>query len=188
MAFNLDEFRNSMADGGARPTLFEMSIQFPGGAAREQPFLTKVSEIPASTISVIEVPYFGRKLKVAGDRTFATLTCTIINDENYRLRKKFEDWMRLIAQHDNASGARTLSQYQTSLMLTQKRRAGTNAALYFFVNAFPTTLGTIALDWSSTDTIEEYTVEFQYQYWENLVTNPADLATLALEIKVGPVS
>ncbi len=188
MAFNLDEFRNSMADGGARPTLFEMGIQFPGGAAREQPFLTKISEIPGSTVGVITVPYFGRQLKVAGDRTFATLTCTIINDENYRLRKKFEDWMRLIARHDNASGARTLNQYQTSLTLTQKRRAGSNAAFYYFVNAFPTTLGTIPLDWSSTDLIEEYTVEFQYQYWESIVTNAADLATVAVDIQVGPVN
>ena len=188
MAFDLETFRNSMAGGGARPTLFEMVIMFPGGATDDsQRFLTKISEIPGSTVGVITVPYFGRQLKVAGDRTFATLTCTIINDENYRLRKKFEDWMKLIAGHNNASGAGTLTEYQTVLMLTQMRRASTaaansNAAYYTFFHAFPTSLGTIALDWSSTDTIEEYTVEFQYQYWESIVT---DAPTITVDVQVG---
>jgi hypothetical protein len=175
MAFDLATFRNNMAGGGARPTLFEMQILFPGGATDDsQRFLTKISEIPGSTVGVITVPYFGRQLKIAGDRTFATLTCTIINDENYSLRKKFEAWMRLIARHDNASGASTLNQYQTDLTLNQLQRgsaAGVDmpTASYTFTGAFPTSLGTIALDWSSTDTIEEYTVEFQYQYWESLI-------------------
>lgn len=184
MAFNLDEFRNSMADGGARASLFDMSISFPGtGPDRRATFQTKVSEIPGSTVGVIEVPYYGRKLKIAGDRTFATLSCTVLNDENYRLRKKFEDWMKRIANHDNARGATRLDQYQTDLTLQQKRRNGSNAAYYFFRDAFPTSLGTIALDWSTTDTVEDYTVEFQYQYWENLVTNPED-ATLAVSVNV----
>ena len=174
MAFDLETFRNSMAGGGARPTLFEMRILFPGGATDgSQRFLTKISEIPGSTVGVITVPYFGRQLKVAGDRTFATLSCTIINDENYSLRKKFEDWMRLIARHDNAKGASGLSEYQTDLTLNQLQRGRAvgdmPAATYAFKGAFPTSLGTIALDWSSTDTIEEYTVEFQYQYWESLI-------------------
>lgn len=173
MAFNLDDFRKVMSDGGARPSLFEMTIGFPGsGLSRSATFMTKISEIPGSTVGVIEVPYFGRKLKIAGDRTFATLSCTILNDENYRLRKKFEDWMKLIAGHETAVGATRLDQYQTDLRLAQKRRNGSTAAFYFFRDAFPTALGTIAVDWSSTDAIEEYTVEFQYQYWDNIVTNP----------------
>ena len=185
MAFNLDDFRKVMSDGGARPSLFEMTIGFPGsGLSRSATFMTKVSEIPGSTVGVIEVPYFGRKLKIAGDRTFATLSCTILNDENYRLRKKFEDWMKLIARHETAVGATRLDQYQTDLQLAQKRRNGSTAAYYFFRDAFPTSLGTIAVDWSSIDTIEEYTVEFQYQYWESVVTNPDD-PTVTVSVEVG---
>ena len=185
MAFDLNEFRSSMQDGGARPTLFEMDITFPDGAARQQPFLTKISEIPGSTVGVITVPYFGRQLKVAGDRTFATLSCTIINDENYRLRGRFEKWMKKIAGHDNARGATFLDQYQTRLTLTQRRRNGSYAAFYSFYDAFPTALGTIALDWSSTDLIEEYTVEFQYQYWDNVITSPDAAVTVDVNVTVG---
>ena len=168
MAFDLDSFRSKMQDGGARPSLFEMEIIFPlpgGGAGTNSArFLTKVSEIPGSTIGVITVPYFGRQLKIAGDRTFATLSITVLNDDEYAIRAKFEQWMQLIAHHSAALGATSLDEYQVELTLVQKTRAGLDSAIYHFRDAFPTALSTIALDWSS-EAIEEYTVEFQYQYW-----------------------
>ena len=168
MAFDLDSFRNKMQDGGARPSLFEMEIIFPlagGGTGTESArFLTKVSEIPGSTIGVITVPYFGRQLKIAGDRTFATLSVTVLNDEAYALRAKFEQWMDKIARHEVSVGATQLDFYQVDLALRQLKRSGLTSAVYKFTGAFPTTLSTISLDWSS-EAIEEYTVEFQYQYW-----------------------
>ena len=185
MAFDLNGFRNNMQDGGARPQLFEMDITFPGALAPQQPFLTKVSEIPGSTVGVIEVPYFGRKLKVAGERSFATLSCTVINDESYRLRGRFERWMKGIADHDNATGASRLNNYQRRLRLTQRRRDGGISAIYTFHSAFPTSVGTIALDWSSTDTIEEYTVEFQYQYWDNDYTSNGSGVTVGITAAIG---
>jgi hypothetical protein len=167
--FDLDKFRSRLKSGGARPSLFEMQINFPAGlgagATDKARFLTKVSEIPGSTVGVITVPYFGRQLKIAGDRTFATLSCTIINDEEYAVRGRFEQWMSVIASHDTAYGAESLEFYQTDLELSQLARGGARTARYNFASAFPTGLGSIALDWSSTDTIEDYTVEFQYQYW-----------------------
>jgi hypothetical protein len=160
-----------MQDGGARPSLFEMEINFPGGlfgadrnGSVDARFLTKVSEIPGSTIGVITVPYFGRQLKIAGDRTFATLSCTVLNDEAYALRAKFEQWMNKIARHEVSIGSTQLDFYQVDLALSQLTRSGGTSAQYIFTGAFPTTLSTIALDWSS-EAIEEYTVEFQYQYW-----------------------
>ena len=168
MAFDLDSFRNKMQDGGARPSLFEMEINFPLDGTQVNTenarFLTKVSEIPGSTIGVITVPYFGRQLKIAGDRTFATLSVTVLNDEAYELRSKFEQWMAKIAHHEDARGSTALGFYQVDLALRQLTRGGGQSAVYVFTAAFPTTLGTIALDWSS-EAIEEYTVEFQYQYW-----------------------
>ena len=168
MAFDLDSFRNKMQDGGARPSLFEMEIDFPlpgrGTSTESARFLTKVSEIPGSTIGVITVPYFGRQLKIAGDRTFATLSVTVLNDEAYRLRGQFEQWMNKIARHEVSVGSTRLDFYQVDLGLRQMKRSGFTSAVYRFTGAFPTALSTIALDWSS-EAIEEYTVEFQYQYW-----------------------
>ena len=168
MAFDLDSFRNKMQDGGARPSLFEMEINFPlagsGVNTENARFLTKIAEIPGSTVGVITVPYFGRQLKIAGDRTFATLSVTVLNDEKYALRAKFEQWMDKIARHEVSVGSTRLDFYQVDLALRQLKRSGGTSAVYNFISAFPTTLGTIALDWSS-EAIEEYTVEFQYQYW-----------------------
>ena len=168
MAFDLDSFRNKMQDGGARPSLFEMEINFPlpgtGSSTDNARFLTKISEIPGSTVGHIIVPYFGRELKVAGDRKFTSLSVTVLNDEAYRLRSRFEQWMDKIAHHEESRGATALGTYQVDLMLRQLTRGGDNSMSYVFRDAFPTTLGTIALDWSS-EAIEEYTVEFQYQYW-----------------------
>jgi len=177
MAFDLDQFRSRLQGGGARPSLFEMAISFPAGlrggrASETARFLTKVSEIPGSTVGVITVPYFGRQLKIAGDRTFATLSCTIINDEAYAIRSKFEQWMNLIASHDTAYGAEALDFYQTNLELSQLTRGGARSARYNFASSFPTSLGSIALDWSSQDAIEDYTVEFQYQYWTSSFVPP----------------
>ena len=173
MAFDLDSFRNKMQDGGARPSLFEMEINFPlpgaGSNTENARFLTKVSEIPGSTVGVITVPYFGRQLKIAGDRTFATLSVTVLNDEAYALRAKFEQWMDKIAKHEVSVGSTRLDFYQVDLALRQLKRSGGTSAQYVFVSAFPTTLSTIALDWSS-EAIEEYTVEFQYQYWTSDAT------------------
>ena len=168
MAFDLDSFRNKMQDGGARPSLFEMEIDFPlpgrGTSTESARFLTKVSEIPGSTIGVITVPYFGRQLKIAGDRTFATLSVTVLNDEAYALRAKFEQWMDKIARHTVSVGSTKLDFYQVDLVLRQLKRSGATSAIYKFTGSFPTTISTISLDWSS-EAIEEYTVEFQYQYW-----------------------
>ena len=176
MAFDLDTFRNKMQDGGDRPSLFAMEINFPVGGpggshdTENARFLTKISEIPGSTVGVITVPYFGRQLKIAGDRTFATLSVTVLNDEAYELRSKFEQWMAKIAHHEDARGSTALGFYQVDLALRQLMRGGGNSATYIFASAFPTTLGTISLDWSS-EAIEEYTVEFQYQYWTSDLTH-----------------
>ncbi len=115
MPFNVQEFRNKLVTGGARPSQFEMQITWPdalrgaaGVSAAEQDFrfLCQISEIPASTINHIAVPYFGRKVNYAGDRTFAPLTVTILNDEDFRVRHGLEAWSKAIADHST-----TLSQF-----------------------------------------------------------------------------
>ena len=67
-------------------------------------FLCKAAAMPASNIAPIEVPFRGRILKVAGDRTFDTWTVTIINDTDIALRGAFERWMNLINKVSNNAG------------------------------------------------------------------------------------
>ena len=142
---------------------------FGGQASDVSRFLVKVSEIPASTIGNISVPYLGRKLTYPGDRTFEPLTITIINDENFSVRNALERWMETMAYHSTAGSAvpgSLTTGLITTLYLTQYTRNGQPARQYKFVDAWPDALGAISVNWETADSIEEYTCKFQYQWWE----------------------
>ena len=132
MSFNLDQFRSKLKDGGARPTLFEMELRWPQtvttgvDAAKASRFMVKMAELPPSTLTPIVVGYFGRKLNVVGDRTFAPLSVTIINDEDFIIRRALEEWIDRMAGASSAvsqyRGGSSEGGYTTTLALTQYGR------------------------------------------------------------------
>jgi hypothetical protein len=137
--------------------------------------MCKSAALPASNIASIDVPFRGRIFKVAGDRTFDTWQVTVINDEGFLLRNAFEAWMELISKLDNNLGATDPSSYMTNAKVYQLGRGSVassqdnvgnaNAVLkeYEFIDIFPTNVSAIDLSYDSSDTIEEFTVEFQVQ-------------------------
>lgn len=186
----ITNFKSKLQGGGARPNLFEVNIPtLPAAAAGADwdaetfQFLCKTAALPASNVTPIEVPFRGRVLKVAGDRTFDVWTVTVINDEDFKLRSAFELWMNGISKLDNNTGATNPSSYMTNAIVHQLGRGADNGRFatsnsdiaggsaitplrtYMFYDIFPTSISEIALSYDTTDTIEEYTVEFQVQYW-----------------------
>lgn len=190
-------FKSKLAGGGARPNLFEVEIpSFPVAAGANVwrtgdnqesdlfKFMCKAAALPASNIAPIEVPFRGRALKVAGDRTFDIWTVTIINDENFLLRNAFEAWMQGISKNSNNTGATNPTSYMTNALVHQLGRGADNGRestsnsssisgtsvtplkTYTFYDIFPTNISAIDLSYDTSDTIEEYSVEFQVQYWE----------------------
>ena len=116
----IDDFKSKLVGGGARPNLFEVELNFPNGlnendAEEKGRFLVKAANLPASNINVIDVPFRGRNLKIAGDRTFDVWTITIINDTDFLIKNAFERWMNAINKHDNATGEVTPADYQTDM-------------------------------------------------------------------------
>lgn len=178
----ISQFKSALSGGGARPNLFEVELTtFPAGIswdADKFKYLCKAAALPASNISPIDVPFRGRIFKVAGDRTIDTWTVTIINDEDFKLRRAFEAWTELIAKLDNNLGATQPAAYMSNATVYQLGRGAqinstTNAgadssilAAYNFVDIFPTSVSNIDLSYDSGDTIEEFTVEFQVQSYE----------------------
>ena len=185
----LRDFKSKLAGGGARPNLFEASINsFPtaisdawdnsseaeGGAFK---FLCKSTALPASNLGSIEIPFRGRTLKVAGDRTFDDWTVTIINDEDFKLRTAFERWSNVMSRLDDATGVTNPSSYMTDGYVQQLGRGATAATgtasegessilrSYKFFDVFPITVGEIALSYDTTDALEEFDVTFRYQYF-----------------------
>lgn len=191
----ISQFKSKLSGGGARPNLFEVAVSFPpnvnqqiqgdnlnGGnfnADDRFRFMCKSAALPASNVAPIDVPFRGRILKVAGDRTFDTWTVTVINDEDFYIRRSFEAWMQNVAQYENHSGMTNPSDYMGQATVyqlgrgasTEQRVNGTSSnpstiiSQYKFVDIFPTNISQIDLSYDTSDTIEEFTVEFQVQYY-----------------------
>ena len=185
----ISEFKTKLSGGGARPNLFEVVIpSFPAGIndawdqeeQRDFKFLCKASQLPGSTVPAISVPFRGRILKVAGDRTFDDWTITVINDESFNLRTAFEKWMNGISKLDDGTGIVNPNSYMTDAMVRQLGRSNTagssdnnagsgqqNVILrtYNFFDIFPTEVSAIDLSYDTSDTIEEFTVTFAVQYY-----------------------
>ena len=176
----ISDFKSRLVGGGARPNLFEVRMTDLPDFVDDWPsetfqFMCKAAALPASNIAPIDVPFRGRIFKVAGDRTIDTWTITVINDEDFRIRNAMEQWMDGIAKLSNNLGATNPSSYMISATVFQlgrgKERASTNSdgernavlAEYEFIDIFPTNISEIALSYDSSDTIEEFTVEFQVQ-------------------------
>tara|TARA_Y100001972_G_scaffold62530_1_gene76495 strand:- start:57 stop:647 length:591 start_codon:yes stop_codon:yes gene_type:complete len=176
---NITEFRSRLTGGGARSNLFEVSIDFPDLAIDQRlvtdkvPFLVKAAEIPASNLGNIPVPYRGRVLPIAGDRTFDPWTVTIINDNDFIIRDAMEKWSNSINDLQTAQGTINPEVYQRSARVKQLSRQGTGPGddekilrQYKFEGIYPNTVSSIPLDFGATDQIEEFQVTFNYLFYE----------------------
>lgn len=170
--FNVDQFKAAMIGGGARANQFFVGLSFPSYvsvgalAAGQAAFLCSGASLPGSVVSPTIVQYRGREVKFAGERTFAPWTITVMNDVSFNIRNQLEKWMDGMNGLKNNNGYTNPLQYQTDLRVTQLDRNNNPLKLYKLVGAFPIDLSDIALSYGDNDTIETYTVTFQYQHYE----------------------
>lgn len=166
----VDDFKAKIRGGGARPNLFQATLNFPAYAGGSEitevaSFLCEAAQLPGSTLGSIVVPFRGRQLKMAGDRTFDVWTATIINDTDFKIRNAMERWMSGIGGHSENVGLTNPIDYEADLRIAQLDRNGSKIKEYIFNGAHPTDLSPIDVTYASTDEIERFTVTFQYQYW-----------------------
>jgi hypothetical protein len=184
MPFNVQEFRASLVTDGARASLFDVMLTFPlavgtggtapgafGSAMQQITFRARSTSLPGDSISSIGLNYFGREIKIAGNRTFPDWSFTVINDEDFNIRNAFERWMSGINSHvSNLRMPAMLSGdggYQQDAFVTQYSKIGEPIKVYKLVGCFPTDVSAIDLDWGA-DNVEEFSVTFAYQWWESL--------------------
>jgi len=174
MGFSVNELRGSLSGGGARPTLFEVQIQFPTGvdqgAARDVTFKCTASAIPNSRLGAIGVPYKGRVIHQAGDRSFDPWNITLINDEDFKIRDAFENWSNLINARERNIRQFTTSnplQYKTQALIKQFSRVNDTTPIRTYVaeGVFPTDVSSINLGWGDTDQIEYFQVQLSIDWW-----------------------
>tara|TARA_B100000927_G_scaffold141206_1_gene113869 strand:+ start:265 stop:876 length:612 start_codon:yes stop_codon:yes gene_type:complete len=187
---SITNFRDRLVGGGARPNFFEVNITLPESVTKladvdaDMRFMIKAAEIPAANIGNIPVPFRGRVLPVAGDRTFDPWTVTIINDTSFNIRDAMEQWSNSINDLQFDGGITNPAGYQTDAFVTQLGRVSDNKGTlsngqenmqqirqYQFFGIYPNAVSSIPLDYGATDQIEEFQVTFNYIYW-TVVSGP----------------
>jgi hypothetical protein len=184
MAFNINEMKSQLTYGGAKAANFQVQIQNPinGVADIKVPFMVQAAQIPESVLGLIEIPYFGRKIKMAGDRTFQPWTVTVMNDEDFLIRNAMEQWMSAINSHQGnlrLTGGAAPALYKAQAQIIQYSKTGETLRTYQFNGLYPSDITAIAMDWNTTDDIERFDVTFQYDWWSVVGGNTGDAGTQA---------
>ena len=181
MPFDINTFKGKVTSG-VRPNLFKVTFALPtaaqSGTATSETltFLCKSAALPSSTMGTIEVPFRGRNLKIPGDRTFDSWTATFINDANFASRSAFEKWINLVNKLDanvgslNNSSTTPGENIFQDIRIDQLSKPSSTTAdsiirTYTLFGAWPSSVSQITLGYDQNDQIEEFDVEFQYQYF-----------------------
>jgi hypothetical protein len=187
MAFDVTQFRTNLRFDGARANLFDVQLQFPawvqlsGAAAAAAPFKVKAAQMPGTSVGMAPLYYFGREVKLAGNRTFADWTVQLINDEDFTIRNAFEQWANGIndptANIRNPAATVIDGGYGVDAIITQYGKTGAAIQQYQFIGIWPLDVSPIENDWNQNDTIEEFTVTLAVQYY--LSSGAGDFAIAA---------
>ncbi len=182
MAFDFQQFRSELTGDGARPNLFEVILPIPtfssmigqNNEMNKFTFMCRATQIPGDAIGFVQVPYFGRTIKVAGNRTFPEWTVTIINDEDFTVRNNMEHWMNGLNTHDTnvrIPAAYSNPQYTTDALVKQYGKRGPDFSTikqYRMIGCFPIDISSIDLNWATNDVLEEFSVTFALQWWNTV--------------------
>ena len=167
----IDDFKANLIGGGARANQFRVTITPPPGIAigldvRRSSFLAKASNLPGQTLGEIAIPFRGRNIYIAGDREFETWSTTFINDTDFMVRNAIERWMNGINDTAENTGVSSPAEYQADLFVDQLDRDDTVLKSYIFRNAYPLTVGDIALSSDEAGALETFEVSWRYQHFE----------------------
>ena len=172
---NINDFKAKLAGGGARANQFKVTMPFPGyaqvgGEIEDLAFLCRATTIPDMTIGIVNVPFRGRNIKIAGDRTIADWSVTAYNDTNFKLRNAFERWQNGINNMTDNEGLTNPVDYQVDAFVDHLDRNGNTIKSYTLRGCFPTVIQEIPLTYDEATAIEQFDVTFAYQYFETNTT------------------
>lgn len=166
MAFSINDMRANLEYGGARPSHFQVIITNPFAPVADikTPFMVQATSIPSYNMGKIEVPYFGRKIPVPGDRTWEDWTTMVMNDEDFLIRDALEQWSNAMNafRRNIAQNGASPNNYKSTAIVTQYGKGGNELRVYQINGIFPTIIAPIELDWNTTDTIETFQVTWAF--------------------------
>lgn len=169
MSFNINDFKANLTRGGSRPSLFQCHITNPISPSSDQkaPFMIRASQMPSRDLSVIQVPYFGRRINYAGTTQFRPWNVTVINDEDFAVRNDLEKWANAInSLEGNIATADVPLLYKSQGTITQYAKNGSVLRIYQFNGIWPSEISQIDTDWSQDAAISEFQVTFMFDSYE----------------------
>ena len=174
--FSIETFTSKLLQGGALASLFKAKLlstkgTTEAGSIGDFEFLCKATTLPGDTIDVATVTYMGRGINNPSNRAAVQWTTTVYNDEGMATRNNIENWMEKLNSHSTnvrATGMQRILDYTGSLTVEQLPKTGgtTSTKLYTFVNAWPSAIGEITVDWETND-IQTYDVSWEFSYWKS---------------------
>ena len=172
---NINDFKSALKGGGARANQFQVTMPFPGFAAvggetRTMSFLCTATSLPGMVLAAIPVPFRGRNLYIAGDRTIDTWSTTILNDTDFAIRNAFERWSNEINAMSDNSGLENPADYMVDAFVDHLDRAGQVIKSYTFRGMWPLTIAAIELTSAEAGEVESFEVVHQYQFFETNTT------------------
>lgn len=189
---NISDFKAQLIGGGARANQFRVELAFPSYVAAgpvvglKTQFLCKAAQLPASTIEDVPLQYRGRAVHIAGERTFAPWTISVYNDTDFAIRNAMEQWSDGVQNLTATTGRTNPRDYQVDLLVHQLDRNGATVKTYKFVDAYPTEIGAIALDFDTTNAVETFDVTFTYNYWtSNTATGTPFGVNVSIDTPIG---
>ena len=177
--FSIDSFTSKLKAGGALASLFEAELTTSKGtedssAVQDFKFLCKATTLPGDTIDVATVTYMGRGINIPSNRAAVQWTTTVYNDEGMEIRNNVENWMEQLNSHKSnvrASAMTQIQSYTGTLKVKQFAKAGgVSTKSYEFVDAWPSAVGEITVDWETND-IQTYDVTWEFSYWKSSQSN-----------------
>ena len=168
----IDDFKANLIGGGARANQYRVTITPPPGIAigldvRRTSFLVRGSSLPAQTLGEIPIPFRGRSIYIAGDRTFGeTWSTTFMNDTDFMIRNAMERWSNGINDLADNTGVIAPADYQTDLTVEHLDRDDTVLKSYIFRSAWPQGVTAIDLTSEEATAIETFDVTWRYQHFE----------------------
>ena len=176
MSFSIDSFTSKLKAGGALASLFEAELTTSKGteesaAVQDFKFLCKATTLPGDTIDVATVTYMGRGINIPSNRAAVQWTTTVYNDEGMEVRNHVENWMEQLNSHRTnvrAAGKSKINSYTGTLKVATFAKEGGTAEkkTYEFLNAWPSAVGEITVDWETND-IQTYDVTWEFAYWRS---------------------
>lgn len=188
---DIANFKAQLVGGGARPNQFKVLLTFPSfvgqGAllSNKAQFLCKSASLPPSIVENTTVNYRGRAVHFGGERQFTPWAITIYNDVDFSVRNAFESWSNGINSMRDNTGRTNPRDYQVDMEVFQLDRNGAEIKSYKFVDAWPTNVGAIQLDYDANNQIETFDVEFTYNYWESASTTGGIGISVGVQTPIG---